>query len=412
MSWIVFDCPSGISGDMTLGALVDLGVPLEDIRATLQTLPLHGWQLRAERVLRNSIAATHVHVDVDDAAHHHHRALADVLAVLEAGKLPPRSLAWATQVFQRLAAAEARVHHVPVEAIHFHEVGAVDAILDVAGACIGLEWLCARHDVQHLRVSQLRVGRGQVRTEHGAMPVPPPAVLELLADFPIQWGDADGERVTPTGAAILAALASPLADVPVRVRATGYGAGAREFSDTPNLLRVLLVEPVMARQTALGASPAADPAPHVHRGRVAVLSTTIDDMIPEHYGPLLERLLADGALDVFYTPVQMKKSRPATLVTVVARPEDAQRLATAVLRETTTLGVRIAHEERFELERRAASVQTPYGEVQVKVAVRPDGMPRVVPEHESVRRAAERSGVPLEDVYRAALRAAVENGPA
>lgn len=469
MSWLVFDCPSGISGDMTLGALVDLGVPIEHLRDTLATLPLHGWALRAETVQRSSIRATRVHVDIETAppgggatfvgkgsqrqakghghghehehghghehehTHAHEHApgagsgrphgpavhLDDVVRILQAGRLTERALGWAVEVFRRLASAEAAVHGVAVSQVHFHEVGAVDAVVDIAGACIGLDWLCSRRDVSGFRVAQLRVGRGQVRTEHGTMPVPPPATLRLLEGFPVQWSDVDGERVTPTGAALVAALMRPLDGAAVRVRATGYGAGSHEFADVPNVLRALLCDPEAAVAERPGAATVASaPAPAaaapdhlVRRGRVAVLHTTIDDMVPEFFGHVMARLFAAGALDVVYTPVFMKKSRPATQVTVIAEPADAERLAAVLLNESSTLGVRLGYEERLELERRIVSVRTPYGDIQVKVAVRPDGRPRAVPEYESVREAAVRAGVPLADVYQAALRAELD-GPA
>ena len=445
MSWIVFDCPSGLSGDMTLGALVDLGVPLSEIEGALRTLPVQGWALHAERVTRSSIAAMRVHVEVepessghgkhghaghanhpghaghadhtDHAGHQEpHRGLQEVLEILRGGSLSPRALAWSERVFKLLAQAEAKVHRVAVEEVHFHEVGAVDAIVDIAGVCVGLDWLCTKHDVEHLRVSQLRLGRGQVRTEHGTMAVPAPAVLELLVGFPVQWSTSDGERVTPTGAAILAALVTPLGDAAVQVRATGYGAGTKEFPDAPNVLRMVLADPAeragVKAAAATGANTPADPResaadlPHVHRGHVAVLQTTIDDMVPELFGHVRERLFAAGALDVQYVAVQAKKDRPATLVTVIVRPEAADPLATLLLQETSTLGVRVSYEERYELERRSSEVQTPYGRILMKVAVRPDGSTRAVPEYDSVRQAAEAAGVPAADVYQAALRAA------
>jgi hypothetical protein len=406
MKWIVFDCPSGIAGDMTLGALVDLGVPLEVIEAALATLPLSGYRLRRSAAVRHGIAATQVHVDIAPAEHHAHRHLPDILAVLHGGKLPERARDWAAAVFERLARAEAAVHRIPVDKVHFHEVGAVDAIVDIAGACVGLHWLSERHGVGAFRVAQLRVGRGVTRTEHGALPVPPPATLALLQGFPIQWSASDGERVTPTGAALLSHFAQPLGDTAVRIEATGYGAGTFEFDDAPNVVRLLLCEPAPGGRRA-GVAAGAAPAPDV-----AVLTTTIDDMVPEFFGHLMEKIFAAGALDVYYTPIYMKKGRPATQVTVIGEPGQAQDLARVLLHESSTLGVRIAYEERLELPRRVTSVQTPYGEVQVKVAVRPDGKSRFVPEYESVRRAAEAAGVPLADVYRAAWSAEVEDDAA
>ncbi len=396
MKWLVFDCPSGIAGDMTLGALVDLGVPLEAIQEALATLPLSGYRLRRTAEVRHGIAATQVHVDIDGEEHHAHRHLHDILDILRGGQLPPRARGWACDVFQRLALAEAAVHRIPVEKVHFHEVGAVDAIVDIAGSCVGLHWLCERHGIEAFRVSQLRVGRGVTRTEHGAIPVPPPATLQLLQGFPIQWSASEGERVTPTGAALLASFTQPLGDTAIQVEATGYGAGTFQFPDAPNVLRLLLCAPV-ARRTLRAAGAAPSP-------EVAVLTTTIDDMVPEFFGHLMEKLFAAGALDVYFTPIYMKKVRPATQVTVIGEPGQARDLARVLLHESSTLGVRIAYEERLELPRRVTTVHTEYGEVQVKVAVRPDGKPRAVPEYESVRRAAEAAGVPLADVYRAALR--------
>ena len=447
MTWIVFDCPSGMSGDMTLGALVDAGVPIDVLRDALSTLPLSGWKIRAERVTRSSIAATQVHVEIATLADTAHRHFADVVAVLEAGDLSPRARAWAIEVFRQLAEAEAAVHGVTLADVHFHEIGAVDAILDIAGACVGLDWLCRQHDVRGMRVSQLVVGRGRTRTEHGTMAVPPPAVLRLMEGFPIQWSAVDGERLTPTGAALLRVFAKPLAQTPVRVRATGYGAGTRDFADAPNVLRLLLVESDAEVEEELQAHAHASahgrasgehghshehahghehphPHPHPHTaaptpapptqrmpagmrcGLVTTLQTQIDDMVPELFGSVMERLLAAGALDVFYTPVQMKKSRPGTLLTVVARPQDAEALATLLLNETTTLGVRVVAEERFELERRVAELETKFGRVRVKIAVRPDGKRRVAPEYDSIRAAADAAGVPVDDVYRATMHAA------
>jgi uncharacterized protein (TIGR00299 family) protein len=419
---------------MTLGALVDLGVPLDEMRAALATLPLSGYTLQADPVHRSAIAATQVRVVMDGAHPHGHdhehdhahghgpghphehahthehtqplRHLHDVLQVLEAGSLPHQALRWASDVFRRLAEAEAAVHRTSIEAVHFHEVGAVDAIVDIAGACFGFDWLRREHGVEQFRIAQLRVGRGNVKTQHGMMPVPPPASLRLLQGLPIQYSPTDGERVTPTGAAILATLATPLAGATIQVAKVGYGAGTREYADAANVMRLLLCEPVEARRGALAperksAHASAGTGGHGHTS-VGVLSTTIDDMVPEFYGHVMERLFQAGALDVFYTPVLMKKGRPATQVTVITEPPDAQRLAAVLLTETTTLGVRIAYEERMELPRRSQTVRTEYGVVDVKVAQRPDGSLRCAPEYESVRRVAEAAGVPLADVYHAA----------
>ncbi len=419
MKWLVFDCPSGIAGDMTLGALVDLGVPLAAIQEALATLPVQGYRLRQSAETCNGIAATQVHVDIEVSEPHTHRHLHDVLGILRAGKLPDRALVWACDTFERLANAEATVHRIPVDRVHFHEVGAVDAIVDIAGACMGLHLLCERHGIEAFRVAQIRVGRGVTHAEHGRLPVPPPAALHLLQGFPIQWSATDGERVTPTGAALLATFAKPLGDTPIRVEAAGYGAGTFRFPDAPNIVRLLVCEPdLAARNTSIPALPQAAAGPSdasmqaaesSPRPQVGVLTTTIDDMNPEFYGHVMEKLFIAGALDVYFTSITMKKGRPATQVTVISETVDAHRLADVLLQESSTLGVRIATEERVELPRRLATVQTRFGAITVKTAIRPDGTPRAVPEYESVRRAAEAAGVPLADVYGAALAAEVSH---
>ncbi len=405
MKWLVFDCPSGIAGDMTLGALVDLGVPLEVLRGALATLPLSGYELRQTAELRHGIAATQVHVDIEAEHGHAHRHLHDVLGILRAGRLSPRALDWACKVFEHLARAEASVHRTTMEEVHFHEVGAIDAIVDIAGSCAGIDWLCTQHGIEGFRVSQIRVGRGVTRTEHGPMPVPPPAVLQLLRGFPLQFTSTEGERVTPTGAALLAAFATPLGDTAIRVEATGYGAGTFRFDDAPNVLRLLLCAPAPVPQRPAAPERERGAVAGHDAGSVSVVTTTIDDMVPEFFGHVMEKLFAAGALDVYYTPVFMKKGRPATQVTVIAEPAESRRLAEVLLHESSTLGVRIAQEERLELPRRLATVHTAYGPIQVKVAIRPDGTLRAVPEYESVRSAAAAAGVPLGDVYRAALQA-------
>lgn len=419
MSWLVFDCPSGISGDMTLGALVDLGVPLEEIETALRSLPLAGWSLRSELVFRNAIAATRVHVELEEEHEHAHRHLHHVVDILKAGMLPPQALQWALLVFHKLAEAEAQAHRTSIEKVHFHEVGAVDAIVDIAGACFGLHRLQEMHDITGFRTSQIRVGRGTVQTQHGKMPVPAPATLSLLEGFPIQFSDTDGERVTPTGAALLAALAKPLANAAICVQQTGYGAGSHEFPDAANVLRLILcsaegVSKKPHRTAGVSAAQLAEQGVAVHgileQGTVAVLKTSIDDMIPEFYGHLSEKLFDAGALDVYLTPIQMKKGRPGTEVTVIAEPEQVEDLSVILLSESTTLGVRIAYEDRLELPRRITNVTTEYGEVKIKLATRPDGSVRSVPEYESVRRAAEKTKTPLADVYRAALRADIREG--
>jgi uncharacterized protein (TIGR00299 family) protein len=293
---VYFDCPSGASGDMILGALVDAGVPVESLRAELDKLNLAGWTLQAREVRRGAFRATKVDVVLDGAVAQPHRHLRDITAILEASALAPAVIEQATRIFRRLAEAEARVHGTSVEDVHFHEVGAVDAIVDVVGAVVGLRLL----GVDAVHVSALPMGGGFVEGAHGRMPVPGPGTAELLRGFPVVDSGVRAELVTPTGAAILTTLAAGAGRMPdLTVERVGYGAGTKDLPGTPNVLRCFV------GQTAGSAATET----------IVQLETTIDDMSPQLYEPLLERLLEAGALDVFLTPVIMKRSRPGTVLT-------------------------------------------------------------------------------------------------
>jgi uncharacterized protein (TIGR00299 family) protein len=374
------DCFSGLSGDMLLGALVDAGLSLDDLRRDLARLPLSGYELRAQKVTKRGIAGTKVSVAV--SGEHHHRGLRDILAIIDQGDLPGQAADQARRVFARLAEAEARVHQRPVEQINFHEVGAVDAIVDVVGACCGLQ----RLGITEAHCSPLPLGRGWVETAHGRLPVPAPATVELLRDVPVHAGPVEAELVTPTGAAIVTTLCRSFGPMPpMTLRAVGWGAGSLDLPH-PNLLRIFLGDP----------QPEA--APHC----LAVLETNLDDMNPELFDHLLDRLLAAGALDVFYTPVIMKKSRPGTLVSVLADQAAAAALTDILLRETTTLGVRRYDVSRSCLERDWQEVDTEYGRVRVKVGRLGSETLTAAPEYEDCRRLAADSGAPLKAVYQAA----------
>jgi pyridinium-3,5-bisthiocarboxylic acid mononucleotide nickel chelatase len=376
-----FDCFSGISGDMTLGALVDAGAPLEALRQGLARLPVGGWKLTADKVRKAGVAATFVRVEIT-AQQHHHRHLRDILKMIESAELPPRAAERATNIFRRLGEAEARIHGVPIEKVHFHEVGAVDAIVDIAGAALALELL----GIERVYGSPVNVGGGTVGTEHGTLPVPAPASVELLRGAPTYSSGIEKELTTPTGAAILSTLAAGIGAQPaMKVAAVGYGAGSWDLPGQPNVLRVMVGE------AAAADAGAGDET-------LSVLETNLDDMTPEVAGWVMEQALAAGALDVFSSPVQMKKNRPGLLLTVLCEPAAAERLTALLFRETTTLGVRSHTVRRRALDRTQETVQTPWGAVAVKVARLDGAVVNAAPEYEDCARVARERGVPLKQV--------------
>jgi pyridinium-3,5-bisthiocarboxylic acid mononucleotide nickel chelatase len=385
-----FDCFSGISGDMTLGALVSAGWPAGELQSLPGRLGLAGVRVGVKEVRRGPLAALQVEVEVE-AAQQPHRHLRQVEEALVRADLPEAVRARSLAVFRRLAGAEAEVHGTSVEQVHFHEVGAADALVDVAGALLGLDYL----GVTRVHASPPRLGRGSVRSEHGLIPVPAPATALLLRGAPVEIGEVESELTTPTGAALLATLVGDWGPPPAfRLELVGTGAGSRELAGQPNVLRVLIGE---------AQAPAAAGA--LRHRRVAVLETALDDENPQYVGALLPRLLAAGALDAMVVPSTMKKGRPGMWLVVVAEPDRADPLARLILAETTSLGVRVRHDERLELERRAEPVETPFGRILLKVASLPGGGERAVPEFESVREAAELAGRPLREVAEAALAA-------
>ena len=381
-----FDCSAGVAGDMLLGALLDAGLPLERLRESLCALPLEGYVLRAERSSRSGVSGTHAVVDVQQPQTARH--LRDLLALLDRSTLPSRVRDRAAAAFRRLAAAEAQVHSMPVEKVHFHEVGAVDSIVDIVGVLAGVELL----GIERFHTSALALGRGRVQTAHGSLPVPAPATAILAQGLPVAIPEADGELTTPTGALLIALLAGSGEPPPAfRLDATGVGLGTRDTPGWPNVCRLFL-----------GEADAPRSEDGVARRPVAVLETTVDDMTPEWLGPLPERLLAAGALDCTLEPVMLKKGRPGHRVVVIARPERADELAALLFRETTTLGIRMRLEERLELSRGLVEVQTSLGPVRMKVSRLPGGDLRAHPEYEDCRRLAERTGRPLIEVVEAA----------
>jgi pyridinium-3,5-bisthiocarboxylic acid mononucleotide nickel chelatase len=381
---VYLDCASGAAGDMLLGALVDLGLPLDALRAELAKLPLQGYRLDSHRVHRAGLHATKVDVVIGG---HGHRGLRDILAIIDGSGLDPAIKERSAALFRRLAEAEATVHGTGAEQVHFHEVGAVDAIVDIVGGVIGLAWLKADRVV----ASPLNVGTGTVSMSHGTFPVPPPATALLVKGAPV-YGAGEGELLTPTGALLVTGHAQAYGPLPaLRLEAVGHGAGSRDTPGRPNVLRLLVGE--------------ADEEGGSTRDRVAVLETEVDDLPPQLCAPLLERLLAAGALDAFFTPVHMKKGRPGLLVTVLGPPARRAALEEVLFAETTTLGVRHQELERTVLEREVVPVETAYGTVGVKVGRRGGRVLNAQPEFEDCQRLAAAAAVPVKEVWAAALTA-------
>ncbi|MHC4591076.1 MAG: nickel pincer cofactor biosynthesis protein LarC [Planctomycetota bacterium] len=383
------DCFSGISGDMCLGAIVDAGVPLEVIEEALGGLPMSGYSLMASRVMRGGISATLVEVKLDESEHHPHRGLTDVLAIIEGGSLPADVVERSSAVFRALAEAEAHVHNTDVDSVHFHEVGAVDAICDIVGTVVGLREL----GLDTLKFSTVMLGGGTVRASHGVLPVPAPATVELLKGLPTDGGPVDFELTTPTGAAILKALGEPSPNWPsMTIERVGYGAGGRDVEAMPNVLRLVV-----------GAAPAGE---GTESDCVWVLEANLDDMTGEEIGYCVEKLMEGGALEAFTTPAQMKKNRPGVLLTVLCAPADLPAMEGLLWRHTSTLGVRRLLWQRSKLRRDARTVRTPWGEVRVKVAYLGDQVVRCEPEYEDCKEIADAHDIPLRRVYRAARAAA------
>ena len=380
---VYFDCPSGAAGDMILGALVDAGVSLDALRRELRKLPLEGWDLSAREVRKGAFRATKVEVEIDAERHHDHRTLPDILAILDASTIEATVTARAREIFTRLADAEARVHGRPRDAVEFHDVGAVDAIIDVTGSVVALSLL----GVGEVHASALPVGGGMVGGPHGRIPVPAPGTTELLRGYPLVDTGVRAELVTPTGAAILSTLVKTPGRMPaMTMTAVGYGAGTMDLPDTPNILRVFVGESTPATGGDV----------------VTQLEATIDDMSPQLYAPLLERLREAGALDVFLTPVIMKHGRPGIVVTALCPPAAVHALSRVLFAESTTIGVRWSTRERAVLPREMVTVATAYGPVACKVSRFEGRVVTATPEFADVKRLAADKSVPVRMVLDAA----------
>jgi uncharacterized protein (TIGR00299 family) protein len=382
-----FDCFSGISGNMILGALVDAGLRLEQLEAELARLSISDYRITAETVRRRGLRGTHVRVEVSEVGVERH--LHDIEEIIDSSDLVEEVKQVSLATFRRLAEAEARVHGVPIERIHFHEVGAIDAIVDVVGAAAGL-WLMG---VERVYASPVHVGRGTVTCAHGTLPVPAPATQELLREVPIYGRDVDAELVTPTGAAVLTTVTEGFGSAPrMQVEQIGYGAGSRDLP-LPNLLRVSI-------------GPTVEEMKAYEEDVVMVIETNIDDMNPQFYEHVIDRLFETGALDVFLTPIQMKRSRPGVQLTVLVLEEQVTKALDVLFTETTTIGVRTYPMRRWKLGRERLDVETRYGKVGVKVARRGEMVMNIAPEYRECQHIAEEQGVPLKEVCQSAREAA------
>jgi len=418
---LYFDCFSGASGDMILGALLDLGLPMDALRGALGSLAIDYGGVSSERVLRAGVSATkfsvhadeegdarhvhahdhehphdhgHPHVHDDEARgasgdkhhHHDHHSLKEIAGYIGRSALSAEGKDRALHLFERLAEAEAAIHDMPLERVHLHEVGAIDSIIDIVGAVYGLEWVGA----EAVMSSPLNVGSGTVQCAHGTFPVPAPATARLLQGAPIYSGPIAAEMVTPTGALLVTAYATSFGPLPeMRVAGIGYGAGSRDFKGNPNVLRLFV----------------GDAASDAAAERIVTIECEIDDMNPQLFGPLMDRLSEAGALDVFYAAVQMKKNRPGTLVTIIAHPARREAIAAALFAHTTTIGVRYHEMLRDRLDREIRPIQTPLGLIRFKVATRDGRVLNAAPEFDDCARIASERGVPIKDVQAVATRA-------
>jgi hypothetical protein len=373
------DCFSGISGDMMIGALIDAGFPIEELKKTLNSLPIEGYTIDVTREERNYLFGTRFKVNVSRNPHPHRR-FSEIKDLIRAGNISASVREKSIAIFESIAVEEGKIHGCPAEEVHFHEVGAVDSIVDIVGSVLGMEYL----GILRACASSLPLSSGFVDTSHGRIPLPAPATAALLKGIPVHDSGLKEELVTPTGAALVKGLAHSFGSLPAMViEKVGYGVGSRNLADRPNLLRILIGQ---------------DHGP-ANEETVVILESNLDDTNPEWLGFLMERLFEAGALDVVFSPGYMKKNRPAVLVQVVAKPHHKDQLMDLLFSESTTLGVRFHYTQRRVLERSSAEVDSPWGTMKVKKVFRPDGSSQLLPEFEECRRIAKEKGIPLRDIY-------------
>ena len=387
-----FDCFSGISGDMTIAAFLDAGLSMARLTRELAKLKLKGYKLRKSKVMRGAIAGTKFDCITEGHGGHSHRSLKDILRIIDKSSLNGRVKSTAKRIFENIGAAEAKVHGVKSkDSVYLHELGELDSIIDIVGAAIAVDEL----GIDEIRSSSIRMGRTFVSTMHGTIPIPGPAALELLKGVPVDIVEIRSELVTPTGAGIIKTLSSGFGAMPrMKVSAIGYGAGSRDLKEIPNMLRLVIGET----------------SPLFKSDVVTVVEANIDDMNPQYFEYAFERLFAEGALDVFITPIQMKKSRPAFKLTALCVPADKEKIAAIILDETTTIGVRFHDAGRSVLARETRKVKTEYGQISVKFSRGPGGIRKSYPEYEDCLRVAKIRHVPLRSVCEAASAAARQRG--
>lgn len=398
MRTLYFDCFAGASGNMILGALVAAGVDRDELIRQLSALNIPDFDIEFTTVDRSGISSVHAEVTVPHQ--HAHRHLHHIEKIIDDSALSESVKVRAIAIFTRIAEAEAKVHGVDVQKIHFHEVGAMDAIVDVVGACIGFELL----GIERFACSKIHVGSGFVNMAHGKFPVPPPAVAEILKGKPIYSTEIEGELMTPTGAAIIAVVCDSYGTIPELLgEVIGYGAGTRDYKDFPNALRVVIGESNPQRYGGIEIGKAVGD----NSERLTLLETNLDDLSPQVLGYVMERAFELGALDCWFVPIQMKKNRPAVMLSVLCRPEDRSVISEMVYEETTTLGIRVRDTQRECLDREIVAVNTPFGTVDVKLGRLGDRIVNAMPEYDQVKRIASKNGVPFRVVRDAAL-AAIE----
>lgn len=386
-----FDCFAGISGDMIMGALVDAGLDWEQLKADLAELPLHGYNLEKKQVLKQGIGGTKIKVAIEHE--HEHRRLSDIKKIIMDSALPDTVKDQSIRIFTRLAEAEAKVHQTTLDHVHFHEVGAVDAIIDIVGAVCGF-W---RLGLEKIYASPLHTGKGWTKSAHGIIPVPAPATLDLLRDVPVYSQEIDKELVTPTGAAILTTLCRDFGQMPaMTIEQIGYGAGDYDLK-IPNLLRICIGKPSAEYHSHQAHS--ADMQNEVHQANALMMEVNIDDMNPEFYDYLMTKLLNAGAMDVFMETIQMKKNRPASKVSILIKPEQTEKFYQIVFEETTSLGVRVYPVTKFHQPYEIVSVETELGSAKVKIVRYQDKVYNIAPEYEDCRSLAERHCLPVKKVY-------------
>jgi len=381
-----FDCFSGVSGDMILGALIDLGIDIKDLDKELRKLPLEGYKLEVKRVVKQGISAINIEVITSEKGGG--RTLKDILAIIDRSTLDMDIKEKSKQIFIRLGETEAKIHNQDLSKVHLHEIGAIDTFIDIVGALVGLKIL----GVEKIICSPINVGKGLVQCAHGVLPVPAPITAELLKGRPIYTSGTEGELTTPTGAAIITSLTTDFGDLPLlTIENVGYGAGSMEL-EAPNLLRLWVGDMQLQCEDCI-------------TEEVTVLETNIDDMNPQFYDHVMESLLQAGALDVFLTPVQMKKNRPGIMLTVITHRQQTEKLLSILFEESTTLGVRVTETHRFSLPRSIHLVETKYGEIHIKVARKGDKIVNVTPEYDDCKKAAITHQVAVSETYTEAQKA-------